>query len=77
MFKRIRQYIYIQKIRITLSVKNSHLKYLMLDKYKSNATRDFIHSRITGDFYYNVFCNETPSCHYTEVNAEAIKNYKF
>lgn len=76
MFKRIRQYIYIQKIREAMS-QNNFSKYFILNGYKSDASHDLIQGRITEDFYYSIFCNETPSRHYTEVNAEAIKNYRF
>ncbi len=76
MFKKIREYRYIRKIRKAME-ESMVLKYLKLNGYKAQACRDMIDGRISVEFYKAIFCGETIQLHYTEVNAENIKNYTF
>ena len=76
MFKRIREYNYIRKIRKTME-DATMLKYLKLNGYKTQACHDMIDERISEEFYKTIFVGGTAKLHYTEVNAENIKNYTF
>ena len=76
MFKRIRQYNYIKKIRKTME-NTSPLRFLALNGYKQSAAFDLINDKISMDFYKKVFCDGDMTHHYTEVNFAYIVNYKF
>lgn len=76
MFKRIRQYNYIMKIRKAMTME-SMIKYLHLNNIKSKAARDCMYDRITTEFYKDIFLGGNMSHHYIEVNKEKILNYKF
>jgi hypothetical protein len=76
MFKKIREYNYIRKIRKTME-DTSMLKYLKLNGYKTQACHDMINGRISEKFYKTIFVGGTANLHYTKVNAENIENYTF
>ena len=76
MFKRIYEYYYIKKIRKAMA-QTSMLKYLILNGYRHSACQDLLRNRISEDFYKSIFVGGDVQHHYTEVNAEAIQNYKF
>ena len=76
MFKRIRQYNYIKKIRKTMK-NTSSLRFLILNGYKKSAALDLMDDKISMDFYKKVFyCGDVPQ-HYTKANFAYITNYKF
>jgi hypothetical protein len=76
MFKRIRQYNYIKKIRKTMK-ETSLLRFLILNNYKERAAIDLINDKISMDFYKKVFYGGDMTRHYTEANFAYIINYKF
>ena len=76
MFKRIHEYNYIKKIRKVMA-QTSMLKYLILNGYRHSACQDLLRNRISEDFYKTIFCGGDAQLHYTEINAENIKNYTF
>jgi hypothetical protein len=76
MFKKIREYRYIRKIRKAMA-EPTMLKYLKLNGYKTRASYDLIDERISAEFYKAIFVGGTTQLHYTEVNAENINNYTF
>ena len=76
MFKRIRQYNYIRKIRKCME-EESMIKWLKLNTIETSATVDLLIGRITSEFYRSVFTGGDINNHYSEVNAEYIKNYRF
>lgn len=76
MFKRIRQYNYIKKIRKTMK-ETSTLRFLVLNGYKKSAALDLMDDKISMDFYKKVFYDGDIPQHYTKTNFEYIINYKF
>lgn len=76
MFKRVRQYNYIRKIRKSME-EESTIKWLKLNSIQTSASVDLLIGRITSEFYRSVFTGGNIDNYYSEVNAEYIKNYKF
>lgn len=76
MFRRIRQYNYIKKIRKIMK-ETSYLRFLVLNNYKESAAIDLINDKISMEFYKKVFYGGDMTRHYTEVNFVYITNYKF
>lgn len=55
MFKRIRQYNYIRKIRKCMEEEDPAIKSLKLNAIQTSATVDLFIGRITSEFYRSVF----------------------
>ena len=59
MFKKIREYNYIRKIRKCMKEEDSAIKSLKLNSIETSATVDLLIGRITSTFYRSVFTNKT------------------
>ena len=74
--QRIRQYVYIILIRKAMC-DTSLVRFLVLNRYKELAAYDFLDNRISREFYISIFLGGDAEKHYSEVNAEKIKNYTY
>lgn len=74
--QRVRQYMYIILIRKAMC-DTSLVRFLVLNRYKELAAYDFLDNRISREFYTSIFLGGDAEKHYSEVNAEKIKNYTY